>query len=131
VNHKSGIGFLIVCVASLVLAGCGGGGGGGGDSHTYVLTGLRGAGSGIYVTIVSPVAIPTDLMTKNGAKIVGQAQGPQVCSYTKTVQGGHGSSAFLNGKTVTLKLNGSSQLTSLICGLLKKTPFNADKIGAG
>jgi hypothetical protein len=115
----------------LVVAGCGGGGGSGGGNHTYVLTALRGAGSGIYVTIVSPVAIPTNLMTKNGAKIVGQAKGPQVCSYTKTVQGGHGSSAFLNGKTVTLKVNGSNPLTSLICGLLKKTPFNANKIGAG
>lgn len=121
----------VVCFVLLVLAGCGGGGGSGGNSHTYVLTGLRGTGSGIYVTIVSPVAIPTSLMTKSGAKIVSQAKGPQACSYTKTAQGGKGSTSFLNGKSVTLKINGSSPLTSIICSLLKKTPFNPSTIGAG
>lgn len=124
------VGEILGVVCVLAVAGCGGGGGGG-SSHTYVITGPGGAGAGIYVTLVSPVAIPTDLLTKRGAKIVGQAKGPQVCSYTKTVQGGHGSSAFLNGKTMTLKINGSSPLTSMICGLLKKTPFNANKIGGG
>jgi hypothetical protein len=127
---SAGVAFVVWAIV-LVLAGCGGGGGSDSGSHTYVLTALKGAGAGIYVTIVSPVAIPTNLMTKHGAKIVGQAKGPQVCSYTKTVQDGHGSSAFLNGKPVTLKVNGSSPLTSLICGLLKKRPFNASKIGAG
>jgi hypothetical protein len=127
---KAGVSCLAVCISSLVLAACGGGGGSGGSSHTYILTGA-GAGSRIYVTIVSPVAIPASLLTSNGATIVDQAKGPQVCSFTKTAHGGHGQSAFLNGKTITLKINGSNALTSTICSLLKKAPFNAWKVGGG
>jgi len=87
-----------------------------------------GAGKGIYVTIVSPVAIPAGLLTKHGAKVVHQVKGPQACSFTKTVHGTHGPGAFLNGKAVTLKINGSSAFTSMICALLKKTPFTAANI---
>ena len=43
-------------------------------------------------------------------RILSQAQGPQACSYTKRVSGGTGQSAILNGKTVTLKVNGSNPL---------------------
>jgi hypothetical protein len=140
VPHKP-IGFaVIVCFALLGLSACGGGGGGGGgggsgggsSSHTYVVAAptQNSAGAGIYVTIVSPVALPASLLTKNGARIVGQAKGPQVCSYTKMVSGGHGRSAVLNGKRVTLKVNGSNPFVSMICSLLKKTPFHGS-IGGG
>lgn len=129
---KAGSSFLIVGVAALVVvAACGGGGGGGGGaSHTYMLAAAQknGPGAGIYVTIVSPVPIPTSLLTKHGATIVGQVKGPQVCSYTKTVHGTHGPGAFLNGKAVTVKINGSSSLMSMVCSLLKKTPFTSTNI---
>jgi len=130
---RVGFSFLVICLVSLSLAACGGGGGSTGSSHThtYVLTasGNSGAASGFYVTIVSPVAIPTSLLTSDAATIVDQAKGPEVCSYTKTASGGHGRSAFLNGKSITLKINGSGQLTSSLCSLLKKNPFNASKLG--
>ena len=130
---RVGFYFLTVCLVSLSLAACGGSGGSTGSSqtHTYVLTASEnsGAPSGIYVTVVSPVAIPTSLLTSKGATIVDQPKGPEACSYTKTASGGHGRSAFLNGKSITLKINGSGQLISSICSLLKKNPFNASKLG--
>jgi hypothetical protein len=113
------------CVALLVLAGCGGGGGSSSSSHTYVVTPPASSGvSGISVTIVSPVALPTNLITKTGAKIVSQPTGPQKCSYTKTAQGLHGQWSALNGKAVTVKVNGSTPLASLACTALKTAAFN-------
>jgi hypothetical protein len=115
----------VVCVVSLVLAGCGGGGGSGGGGHTYVVTPPASSGvSGINVTIVTPVAIPASLLTKTGAKIVSHPSGPQKCSYTKTAQGLRGQWAALNGKTVTVKVNGSTPLVSLVCSALKTAAFN-------
>lgn len=96
-------------------------------AHTYVLA--DSAGENIYVTIVSPVAIPTHLMTQSGAKIVAHAHGPQVCSFTKTVHNPTSSSAFLDGKTVALKINGSTPTVSALCTLLKKAPFDANRLG--
>jgi hypothetical protein len=125
--------FVVCVVAAVVVAGCGGGGGGGSDSagkHTYLLAARsqNGEGAGIYVTIVSPVAIPTRILTKHGATLVDQVKGPQACSYTKTVHGTDGPGAFLNGKALTLKINGSSPFISMICSLLKKTPFTSANI---
>jgi hypothetical protein len=125
---------VIICAVSVALAGCGGGGSS--TSHTYVIlphvTGsFASLAKGIYATIVSPVAIPTSLLTKGGNKIVNQAQGPQKCSYTKTAHDTHGPGAFLNGKTVTIKINGTTPFTALICSALKKQPFNPSKIAGG
>ena len=116
----------IASVLSVALAGCGGGGGGSNSSsHTYVVTPPASSGvSGIYVTIVSPVAIPTSLLTKSGGKIVSRPTGPQQCSYTKTAEGLHDQWAALNGKTVTVKVNGSSQLAPIVCSILKSSAFN-------
>jgi hypothetical protein len=78
----------LALVALPALAGCGGGGGGSsGSSHTYVVQApaSNALAKGIYVTIVSPVPIPTKLLTRSGGKLVSKAQGPQKCSYTKTV----------------------------------------------
>ena len=123
---KVGAIVAIACVLSVVLAGCGSGGGGSQTgSHTYVVKPPASSGvSGINVTIVSPVAIPTSLLTKTGGKIVSHPTGPQKCSYTKTAQGLHGQWAALNGKTVTVKVNGSSQLAPMVCSILKSSAFN-------
>jgi predicted small secreted protein len=133
VTRTVGVAFLVVC-ASLVVAGCGGGGSGAGSgagSHTYVLAAAKqtGPGAGIYVTIVSPVAIPTGLLTKHGAKMVGQVKGPQACSVQKTVRGSRGPGAFLNGKAVTVKINGSNPFVSMICSLLKTKRFDSFALG--
>jgi hypothetical protein len=127
----------ITCAVSIALAGCGGGGGNSSStSHTYVISphvsgSLASLAKGIYVTIVSPVAIPTSLLTKGGNKIVNQAQGPQKCSYTKTAHDTHGPGAFLNGKKVTIKINGATPFTPFICSALKKQSFNPSKIAGG
>jgi hypothetical protein len=119
----------LLLVVVLAAGGCGGGKAASG-SHTYVETPLsHGAPTGIYVTLISPVPIPRNLLTRKGARIVARAKGPEVCSATKTVHGGRGPSAFLNGKTVTVKINGSNPELSLICGILRKGTFNASKLG--
>jgi hypothetical protein len=126
VTLKVGGVVAIACVLLVALAGCGSGGGGSQTGgHTYVVKPPANSGvSGIYVTIVSPVAISTSLLTKTGARIVGHATGPQKCSYTKTVQGLHGQWAVLNGKTVTVSVNGSNSLVLMVCSILKNSAFN-------
>jgi hypothetical protein len=125
VTLKVGGIVAIVCALSVTLAGCGSGGGSQSNAHTYVVKPPASSGvSGIYVTIVSPVAIPTSVLTKHGARIVGHATGPQKCSYAKTAEGLHGQLADLNGKTVTVKVNGSTALVSLVCSTLKTAAFN-------
>jgi hypothetical protein len=114
------------------LAGCGGGGGGtASSSHTYVVAPAANGAlvRNFYVTIVSPVPIPTKLMTNGGGKVVSQAKGPQKCSYTKTVQGTHGPGAFLSGKEITLKISGTNSFVPVACAALKKTPFKASNLG--
>ncbi|HEY8107088.1 MAG TPA: hypothetical protein VIC70_00160 [Gaiellaceae bacterium] len=117
---------LIALLALVFAAGCGGGGGRSqSGSHTYVVVPPAKSGvSGIYVTIVSPVAIPASLLTKGGARIVGHAKGPQKCSYTKKAEGLQGQLADLNGKTVTLNVNGTNSFVSLVCSTLKTAAFN-------
>jgi hypothetical protein len=126
-------GTVAAGAAVLVLAGCGGGGSSS-SSHTYVVAPSASSplAKGIYVTIVSPVAIPTKLLTTGGAKLVGQAQGPEQCSYDKTVQGtAHGPGAVLNGKTITIKVSGTNPFIPVACKALKKQPLKASKLGGG
>jgi hypothetical protein len=125
-----------VCVVSFALAGCGGGGGGSrsgshthvivppAKSHTYVIVPpAKSRASGMYVTIVSPVAVPASLLTKNGARIVGRAKGPQKCSFTKKAEAPHGP-ADLKGKTVTLSLSGTGSFVSLVCSTQPRAHFD-------
>jgi len=109
-RRKSEVLLVAVCIVLPALMGCGGGG-----SHTYVEF-----LSGADLTIVSPVAIPRSFLTRNGAyPLLRKPRGPQVCSYKTTVVGGRGPSAILNGKTVTLKVNGSKRWASPLCANLK------------
>src|SRR5438876_10103295 len=116
--------LMALSVAALVLAGCGGGG-----SHTYVLTpsatGASGAlAAGIYISIVSPVALPQAFVDQaKDVTFVERPVGPEICSYSKTIQGAKGRYAYLNGKTMTVKVNGSNPFISLIRSQLKKGPF--------
>ena len=127
----------IVCAVSIALAGCGGGGSSSSSTtHTYVISphvggSLAALAKGIYVTIVSPVAIPESVLKKGGSKIVDQAQGPEKCSYTKTAHSSQGPAAFLDGKQVTIKINGSVPFTPMVCSALKKQPFDLSKIAGG
>jgi hypothetical protein len=123
--------LLFVCVVSLLLAGCGGGRSA--ESHAYVFARPE-AGNlakGVSVTVVSPVAIPgwRSHIVESGTHKAFHAAGPQACSYTKHVQGLHGAWASLNGQTVTVKVNGSSQLVSTVCSTLKESAFDPSSIG--
>ena len=122
-----------LAAAVLALAGCGGGGGSSANTHTYVITPSANGNlaAGIYVTIVSPLPIPEKLLTNGGSTVVRGAKGPQVCSVTKRVQGTHGPGAFLSGKAITIKINGSNPFTSLACRGLKKATFKASDLGTG
>ena len=123
---------VIACVAAPALAGCGGGGGGNAaNTHKYVVEAPANnrLAAGIYVTIVSPLPIPTKLLTNAGGKLVSEAKGPQECSYTKTVQGSHGPGSFLSGQAITVKVNGSNPFTALACKSLKKAQLKASNLG--
>ena len=123
----------VAFLAAQAVAGCGGGGGGSSaGSRTYVITpsGNSALTKGIYVTIVSPVEIPKKLLTTGCAQLVGQAQGPEQCSVTKTVQGTHGPGAFLSGKTITIKVNGSNPFIPVACKALEKQPLKASNLGS-
>ena len=131
-TRRAGSAVAAACVALSALAGCGGGGdGSSSSSHTYIVQApaSNALAKGIYVTIVSPVPIPTKLLTGAGGKLVGQAQGPQKCSFSKTVHGSHGSGAFLSGKTLTIKLTGSNPFIPTACKALEKAPLNAAHLG--
>lgn len=93
-------------------------------SHTYVYGVAKGGSlaKGITITFVSPIAIPTwpSQVAKNG----GHPSGPRACSFAKHVHGLHGQNATLNGKVVTVTVNGSGHLASTICSRLKRLPFD-------
>lgn len=131
-THKLGAGAVGICLAVVALVGCGGGGGGSSSgTHTYVVSPAPNNpnAKNFYVTIVSPVPIPTKLLTGAGGKIVSKAQGPEKCSYTKTVQGSHGPGAFLSGKTVTIKVTGTNPFIPQACAALKHAPLKASNLG--
>lgn len=129
-GHRAALIVLAAVVVSAVL-GCGGSRGtipSGG--HTYVFVPLA-ARNGVYVTLVSPVAVPANTWRDKGDKVVAQAQGPQDCSVTKPIQGARGKNAYLNGKTVIVKVNGSNPITESLCeGLRNGRTFKRSIIGA-
>jgi|SRR5579862_463705 len=125
-ERKSAFGLGIVCLAAvLVLAACGGGGG-----HTYVMTPHH--APGLYLTIVSPVALPAGVVQvmETGMTSVKRAKGPEACSYSREIKGLKGKHASLDGKSVTVKVNGSSKLTSVVCARLKSRIFNPANFAA-
>ena len=82
---RCAVSLVSIVVFTVIAAGCGGGG-----SHTYVLTpsaaGVVGArGAGIYLTMVSPHALPQSLFDAMRPKmtVVARSAGPEVCSYSE------------------------------------------------
>jgi hypothetical protein len=97
-------------------------------SHTYVVTPKVGGGlaKGVYITVVSPVAIPYwggGRSALTGSYPAYHVSGPQACAFAKHVHGLHGLSASLNGKTVTVTVNGSGAAVSRVCSEWKKMVF--------
>ena len=85
-----------------------------------------GLAAGIYITLVFPIALPQGLLDemKKSVTLVERPTGPEVCSYSKKIEGAKGKYAYLNGKRATVKVNGSNPLISLVCSGLKKAPLN-------
>lgn len=121
---------VLATVTVVGLLGCGGSRGTtpSGGGHTVVVVPIPGE-EGVYLTLISPVAVGTKRLRNRGIKVVAQAKGPQDCSITKTIQGGHGKAAYLNGKTLTVKVNGSSAETQSVCEEFTTTPFVPAIIG--
>jgi hypothetical protein len=120
----------LLLLLTVVAAGCGGKGSASGG-YTYIVEAppKNGVQTKIYFTLISPVPLPRKLFTGKRGRIVRHAQGPQVCSATKTVHGGHGPAAFLNGKQVTVKVNGSNHFLPAICSILKEGTFDLSPVG--
>jgi hypothetical protein len=125
----------VLLVALAALAGCGGGGSGSGgsDTHTYIFkpkatatTANGPLAKGLYFTIVSPIAFPQKILdeAKKDTVFVDKAVGPQACSVMKEIHDQKAPYDVMNGKTVTIKVNGSSSFTSLLCTAFKKQAFN-------
>jgi hypothetical protein len=122
---RQAIRSVLVVVVALVAAGCGGSRGAtpppGG--HTYVLVPAARQTvlptKDLYLTIVSSFAIPADVSRTSNARLVAEAKGRLDCSYTKPVEGLPGKASYLNGKTVTFKVNGSNPVTAALCSALK------------
>ena len=68
--------------------------------------------------------MPAKVLITSNARVVAHPRGPQICSYTKPIQGLRGKAAYLNGKTMTLKINGTNTLTNtftrVMCSFLSK-----------
>jgi len=119
---------VLTTAAVLGLLGCGGSRGtspSGGHTIVVVPPGQK----GVYFTIVSPVAIPANKLRNKGDKVVAQAKGPQACSITKPIRGGHGNHAYLNGQAVTVKVNGSNPVTHSLCQAFRTERFIPQLIG--
>ena len=126
---------LVAVAAILVLAGCGAGCASPGQS-TYIVipsaTGASGAlAAGIYVTFVTPIPLSPSALNSMKKKVtfVETALGPQVCAYSKKIRGVTGKYAYLNGQSVTIKLNGTNPLIGIICSAIQKSGFNPMNIG--
>lgn len=125
--HRAAL-IALATVTLVGLLGCGGSRGtspSGGHTYVYVPPGQK----GVYVTLVSPVAIPANKLRNKGFKVVAQAKGPHGCSITKSIQGGHGRNAYLNGKMLTVKVNGSDPVTQSLCEVFTTERFVPAFIG--
>jgi hypothetical protein len=121
--HRVALGAL-AALTVFALLGCGGSRGTNSrGGHTYVLAPLASQHvlpfNGLYFTIVSRVALPSSVLKASHARLVSKSKGPTDCSYTKPFQGLAGTAAYLNGKTVSLTVNGSNPVTAVICSALK------------
>src|SRR5438270_1534810 len=109
-------GLVASALATLALVGCGGGSG----SHTYVLTPAAPRGAGIYLTIVSPTALPQSLFGSMRPKmtIVDRSTGPAVCSYSERHWGIGDRVYYPDARReplLTMTLSGSNPLLSVLC----------------
>jgi hypothetical protein len=123
-RSAQGLRSAVTLAFGIVLAGCGGGGGSssGSGTHTYIVTPTAPSLAGIYITSISPAALPRSALSnvKREAKFVGKAKGPEACSYSYKIRGLTGKYANVNGKTVRVKVNGSNPLISQMCAYLRK-----------
>jgi len=113
--------YLRAVVAALAVsafaAGCGGSGK---KSYTYTFTTSTSGGlsRGIYLSVTSPIPIPASAF--KGGKQVDRPVGPQACTITQVIKDPPPKYPQFKGKTLTLKVYGSTGVAKLICALAKK-----------
>jgi len=84
-----------------------------------------GRAAGIYLTIVSPVALPQGLFDEmNMSVTLDQPVGPEICSYSEPVRGITGQYAFLNGTRLAVRVSGLNPLSSAVCSGHPRVAFN-------
>jgi hypothetical protein len=101
---------------SAVAAGCGGGK----KSYTYTITTVQSGGlsKGIYLSVTSPIPIPESAF--KGGKRVDRPVGRQACAITQRITNPPAKYPQFKGKTLTLKVYGSTSVAKLVCALARK-----------
>jgi len=103
---------------SALAAGCGGGHK---KSYTYTFTAAQSGGlsKGIYLSVTSSIPIPASAF--KGGKMVDRPVGREACAITQVVKNPPAKYPQFKGKTLTLKVYGSTSVAKLICALARKT----------
>jgi hypothetical protein len=106
-----------VVAVSALAAGCGGGGK---KSYTYTFTDAQSGGlaQGIYLSVTSPIPIPASAF--KGGKQVDRPVGRQACAITQVIKNPPAKYPQFKGKTLTIKIYGSTSVAKLICALARK-----------
>jgi hypothetical protein len=103
-------------VASAIAAGCGGGK----KSYTYTFASTQngGLGKGIYLSVTSSIPIPASAF--KGGKLVDRPVGGEACAINQVIKKPPAKYPQFKGKTLTLKVYGSTGVAKLICALAQK-----------
>lgn len=113
-KHRLAAGAAVAVLA--VAAGCGGGK----KSYTYTFTAAKSGGpsAGIYLSVTSPIPIPASAF--KGGKRVDKPVGRQACVITQRVTHPPAGYPQFRGKTLTLRVYGSTGVARLICALARR-----------
>ena len=106
----------VTIVVSAIATSCGGGK----KSYTYTFasTQNRGLGKGIYLSVTSSIPIPASAF--KGGKLVDRPVGREACAITQVIRKPPAKYPQFKGKTLTLKIYGSTSVAKLICALARK-----------
>jgi hypothetical protein len=111
-----------VALLTLTVAGCGGHAK---KSYTYTFaaSGKSPLTAGVYVSVTSPIPIPASAF--KGGRAVDHPVGHRVCTITQTVEQAPPKYPQFKGKTLTLKIYGSTPIVKLICRLARQNVTQA------
>jgi hypothetical protein len=112
-----------LCVGALVVAGCGGGHDTKSYTYTFAASGNSPLTAGITMSVTSPIPIPASAF--KGGRRIDHAVGQPACTITQTVEKPPPKYPQFKGKTLTLRIYGSTPIVKLICRLAKQNVTQA------